>query len=61
MGRLRPIEGKNTYYYDFADVGFPKMKKQRDSRKNEFLMRKQNVQLKNITQEEVFEYMKGQI
>lgn len=61
LGRLRPIEGKNTYYYDFADVGFPKMKKQRDSRKNEFLMRKQNVQLKNITQEEVFEYMKGQI
>ncbi len=61
LGRLRPIEGKNTYYYDFADVGFPKMKKQRDSRKNEFLMRKQNVQLKNITQDEVFEYMKGQI
>ena len=61
LGRLRPISGKNTYYYDFADVGFPKMKKQRDSRKNEFLMRKQNVQLKNITQEEVYDYMKGQI
>lgn len=34
IGRLRPLEGKETYYFDFCDRGFKSCIKQRNKRKS---------------------------
>lgn len=57
LGRLRPIKDANTYYYDFCDIGFVKMKEQRNWRKKEFISRSNLIQSRDIGHDEIANYL----
>lgn len=58
IGRLRYIDNRELYFYDFLDLGFETMKRQRNKRMNVLKMKSKELVTKNISYETVREYLK---
>lgn len=57
IGRLRPIPGKEVYYYDFIDEGFRSMLHQREMRLSVFKDNCKTIKQKTIYKDEVIRYL----
>jgi hypothetical protein len=58
LGRLRYLEGRQVYYFDFIDEGFPAMERQRRGRKTELDIRANSIDTFYVTMEEVVEELR---
>ena len=57
IGRLRFIEGVELYYYDFVDLGFKSMDRQRFMRMQTLKIKSKQINRKEVTYEEVNNYL----
>lgn len=57
IGRLRFIEDKETYFYDFIDTGFKTMQRQRIQRMSIMGQKSKSITQKKISYEQVIEYL----
>ena len=57
IGRLRFIEDKETYFYDFIDKGFKSMDRQRTQRMSILSQKSKSITQKKISYDQVLEYL----
>lgn len=57
IGRLRFIEDKETYFYDFIDTGFKSMQRQRIQRMDIMKQKSKSIAQKKVSYEDVVEYL----
>lgn len=57
MGRLRYIENKEVYHYDFIDKGFPDMEHQRMKRLNIYKVKSKSIKYRNISMQDTINYL----
>lgn len=59
IGRLRYIEGKEVYHYDFIDQGFKSMYHQRQKRMKIYTYKSKHIEKKFISYENAMDYLNG--
>ena len=59
IGRLRYIEGKEVYHYDFIDQGFKSMYHQRQKRMKIYTYKSKHIEKKFVSYENTMDYLNG--